>query len=170
MFSFLSKLFSFRKPFVITSYSDDVEEIYQATEGSSGYDLRAYLKEDLTISPGQIKLVSTALSLNMPKGLEAQVRSRSGLALKHGVFVLNSPGTIDSDYRGIVGVVLCNLSAKDYTIKNGERIAQLVFSKVVYPRFMTYKTVVVDVTDKFNKENLDITARGEGGFGSTGDK
>lgn len=196
MISFITKIFSpLFRPIVGTHYVDDVEEIHLATVGSSGYDLRAYLKEDLVISPGQIKLVHTALVLAMPKGLEAQVRSRSGLALKEGIFVLNSPGTIDSDYRGRVGVILTNLSVQDFRIKNGDRIAQLVFSKVCHPRFAVSKTISRIVhqqsmpidpktgkpikreedpkvegvkSEVKSKDKPKVKERGEGGFGSTG--
>lgn len=197
MFSFWYRIFSFLfAPQVQTHYVDDVEEIRPATAGSSGYDLRAYLKENIVIHPGQIKLIPTGLVLSMPKGLEAQVRSRSGLALKHGIYVLNSPGTIDSDYRGTVGVILTNVSVESYTVKNGDRIAQLVFSRVSHPRFWVSKTIArvvrqetvpVDPTtgkpiekkedkkeEKPNKEDKPKQKdnkpkeRGTGGFGSTG--
>lgn len=130
------------------------------TTGSAGADLRANLPSDqrgegVTIAPSQRVLISTGLTLELPPGYEAQVRPRSGLALKHGVSVLNSPGTIDSDYRGIVGVILINLGADPVTIAHGDRIAQMVIAPVAQARFELVGA-------------LGDTARGSGGFGSTG--
>lgn len=125
------------------------------TPGSAGMDLRAYLKKDYVLEAGERKVFSTGLYLELPQGYEAQVRSRSGLSAGHGICVLNSPGTIDSDYRGEIGVALINLSKKDFTIHNGDRIAQLVFTKVTQ--------VEIEPVDA-----LDETERGEGGFGHTG--
>lgn len=127
----------------------------QATSGSSGYDLHS--TEDVIIPVGKIKLVKTGLSCSIPKGYELQIRSRSGLALKHGVAVFNGVGTVDMDYRGEIGVILANFGENDFEIKIGDRIAQAVFAKVEHPKF----NVV---------ENLDITSRDSGGFGSTGKK
>ncbi|MDR2964720.1 MAG: dUTP diphosphatase [Treponema sp.] len=125
------------------------------TEGAAGMDLRAYLKNDITLPPqGRIK-VPTGLRMEIPAGYEGQVRPRSGLAIKSGLTVLNSPGTIDSDYRGDVEVILVNLSDKDVIIKDGERIAQLVIAPVV--RVRAVETQI-----------LQETKRGTGGFGSTG--
>ncbi len=126
-----------------------------ATAGASGMDLRANLEAPLTLPPGQRVLVGTGLRLAVPQGFEAQIRPRSGLAFKHGVTVLNSPGTIDSDYRGEVKVLLINHSDQDFVIQNGERIAQLVVAP--------YTHVMWELTDV-----LDATARGAGGYGSTG--
>ncbi|KAA5601862.1 dUTP diphosphatase [Blastochloris sulfoviridis] len=128
-----------------------------ATEGAAGLDLLAALSLDapLTLQPGARAAVPTGLEMAIPPGFEAQVRPRSGLALKHGVTVLNAPGTIDSDYRGEVAVILVNLGAAPHTIARGDRIAQLVVAAVTQARL-----VPVD--------ELPATARGAGGFGSTG--
>ena len=127
------------------------------TSGSAGMDLRAAVAEDapLTLAPGARALVPTGLKIALEPGYEAQVRPRSGLALKHGLTCLNSPGTIDSDYRGEVGVILINHGQEPFVIRRGERIAQLVVAR-------HEQAVVVEV------EALDDTARGAGGFGSTG--
>lgn len=127
----------------------------QASPGSAGLDLRAAVTEDLLIEPGERTLVPTGLVLELPQGWEGQVRPRSGLAIRHGISLLNSPGTIDSDYRGEVQVVLANLGGEPFTIRRGDRIAQLVVSPV--------SRVVV-------REALELTStdRGSGGFGSTG--
>jgi len=125
------------------------------TTGSAGIDLLAAVEEPLEISPGRILLVPTGLRLAIPEGYEGQVRPRSGLALKYGVTCLNSPGTIDADYRGEVKVILINLGVEPYIINRGERIAQLVFNQVARARLSLV-------------ESLDSTGRGEGGFGSTG--
>jgi dUTP pyrophosphatase len=127
------------------------------TSASAGVDLRANLEIAITLKPLERVLVKTGLFLEIPDGFEAQVRPRSGLALKKGITVLNSPGTVDADYRGEVGVILINLSNEEFVIENGERIAQLVFAKV-------------EQADWVNVEILSETARGEGGFGSTGVK
>ncbi|MCB4203580.1 dUTP diphosphatase [Deferribacterales bacterium Es71-Z0220] len=124
-----------------------------ATDGAAGADLKS--AEDGVIKPGEVKLVKTGLFLEIPEGYEGQVRPRSGLALKFGVTVLNSPGTIDSDYRGEVGVILVNHSNKDFSYKKGDRIAQLVFSKVTKAKFESV-------------EQVNSTSRGAGGFGHTG--
>jgi len=127
---------------------------YQS-EGASGADLRARLEKDLVLAPGARALVPTGLRLQIPPGLEAQVRPRSGLAARHGISVLNSPGTIDSDYRGEVQVILVNLGQEEFRVRSGDRIAQLVFSPVVRVTFRAQPAV-------------DESARGSGGFGSTG--
>lgn len=126
-----------------------------ATEGSAGVDLKANIDEPITLAPLQRVVVPTGLRIALPKGTEAQVRPRSGLAAKHGITVLNTPGTIDADYRGEVGVILINLSDKDFVINPGERIAQMILAR--YERF-EWEAV----------EQLDSTSRGEGGLGSTG--
>ena len=128
-----------------------------ATPQSAGMDLRANLEEPLTLHPFERKLVKTGLFIALPEGYEAQVRPRSGLALKHGITVLNTPGTIDADYRGEVGVLLINLSQEDFVIEDGERIAQMVIARHEQGDF-----VVV--------EELDETERGAGGYGHTGVK
>lgn len=127
----------------------------RATGGAAGLDLCADLDEDLVVQVGARALVPTGLAIALPEGHEGQVRPRSGLAAKHGITVLNAPGTIDEDYRGEVKVLLVNLGDVAFTIRHGERIAQLVVAPVT--------KVEVDEVDA-----LDETARGEGGFGSTG--
>ncbi len=126
-----------------------------ATPQSAGMDLRANLDEPITLHPMERRLIPTGLHIALPEGYEAQVRPRSGLALKHGLTVLNSPGTVDADYRGEIGVVLINLSTEDYVVNDGERIAQLVIARYEQADFM-------EVTE------LDATERGEGGYGHTG--
>ena len=127
------------------------------TAGSAGMDLRAAVPEDapMTLEPGARALVPTGLKIALEKGWEAQIRPRSGLALKHGISAPNTPGTIDSDYRGEVGVILINLGQEPFVIRRGERIAQMVIAPVA-------QATVIEV------ETLDDTARGAGGFGSTG--
>lgn len=125
------------------------------TSGSAGMDLLAAISEPITLKSGEIKLVPTGISIALEKGFEAQVRPRSGLALKNGITVLNSPGTIDSDYRGEVCVILINHSKIDFTITRAMRIAQIVIAK-------HEQAEIAEV------ENLDETTRGTGGFGSTG--
>lgn len=126
-----------------------------ATAQSAGMDLKADITEPVELAPLQRAMIPTGLSIALPQGTEAQVRPRSGLAAKYGVTVLNSPGTIDADYRGEIRVILVNLSDRPFTVNPGERIAQLVMAK--------YESVTWDEV-----EILDETARGEGGFGSTG--
>ena len=128
-----------------------------ATPQSAGMDLRANLDAPITLHPMERRLIPTGLHIALPEGYEAQVRPRSGLALKHGLTVLNTPGTIDADYRGEIGVVLINLSQEDFVINDGERIAQMVIARHEQGDF-----VVV--------EELDETERGEGGYGHTGVK
>ena len=125
------------------------------TIASAGLDLRANISETIELKSLERCIVGTGLFIELPVGVEAQVRSRSGLAVKNGVCVLNSPGTIDADYRGEIGVVLVNLSKEDFSIINGERIAQLVISR--------HERAVWQEVEK-----LSVTERGEGGFGSTG--
>lgn len=127
------------------------------TIASAGMDLRASLTESRILKPLERTIVGTGLFIELPIGTEAQVRPRSGLAAKKGITVLNAPGTIDADYRGEIGVILVNLSNEDFTINNGERIAQLVIAK--------HERAEWEVT-----EELSLTDRGEGGFGSTGTK
>ena len=125
------------------------------TEGSAGMDVYAAIENDIVIKPQGTILVPTSLAIALPIGYECQVRSRSGLALKHGIFALNAPGTIDSDYRGEIGVILSNFSQNDFSIKRGDRIAQLVVAK--------YERVNWERVD-----SLDETERAGGGFGSSG--
>ncbi|HUH51967.1 MAG TPA: dUTP diphosphatase [Flavobacterium sp.] len=125
------------------------------TSASAGMDLRASISEPLLLKPLARALVKTGLFIELPLGYEAQVRPRSGLALKKGISVLNSPGTVDADYRGEIGVILINLSNEDFVIENGERIAQMVIAKHEQAEF-------IEVNE------LSATTRGAGGFGSTG--
>jgi dUTP pyrophosphatase len=127
------------------------------TIGSAGLDIRAFIEETITLKPFERKLIKTGLFLEIPVGFEGQVRPRSGFALKNGVTVLNTPGTIDADYRGEIGVILINLSEENVEIHSGDRIAQLVFAKV-------------EQADWLEVETLSETERGTGGFGSTGKK
>lgn len=128
-----------------------------ATPQSAGMDLRANLEEPVVLHSMERRLIPTGLHIALPEGYEAQVRPRSGLALKHGLTVLNAPGTIDADYRGEIGVALINLSQEDFTINDGERIAQLVVARYEQVEFSFVET-------------LDETERGEGGYGHTGVK
>ena len=125
------------------------------TIGSAGMDVRANITEDVVLAPGTIKLIPVGLKVEIPVGYEIQVRPRSGLALKHGLGMANSIGTIDSDYRGEIGVIAINLSDKAYTIKSGERIAQIVLNKV-------------EQIEWTEVEELGTTERGTGGYGHTG--
>ena len=127
----------------------------RATGGSSGFDLRACLDAPERLGPGQVALIPTGLALAIPQGFEGQVRARSGLALRHGIAVLNGPGTIDSDYRGPLGVILANLGREPFVVRDGDRIAQIVFARVP------------DVALEELRE-LPPSGRGEGGFGHTG--
>ncbi len=128
-----------------------------ATEQSAGMDLRANLEAPVVLKPMERKLIPTGLHIALPAGYEAQVRPRSGLALKHGITVLNTPGTIDADYRGEIGVLLINLSSEEFVINDGERVAQMVIAR--------YEQGEFEVVDE-----LDETERGAGGYGHTGVK
>ena len=128
-----------------------------ATAHAAGLDLHAALPSKITLRPGEIKLVPTGLALEIPQGFEGQVRPRSGLALKHGISIVNAPGTIDADYRGEVGVILINLGRKPFVIAPGDRIAQLVIAPVI-------RATVRETS------SLKATVRGAGGFGHTGKK
>ena len=128
-----------------------------ATPQSAGVDLRANLDEPITLQPGNRCLVPTGLRIALPAGVEAQVRPRSGLALKHGITVLNTPGTIDADYRGLIGVILINLGQEPFVINDGERIAQMVIARHEQAEWELVET-------------LSETERGEGGFGHSGKK
>ena len=125
------------------------------TKGSAGADICAFLEESITLKPMERALIPTGLFFEIPEGFEIQVRARSGLAIKNGIACVNSPGTIDSDYRGEIKVILINLGSEDFVINNGDRIAQLVVSPVTIGNFL--KT-----------DFLEASERGEGGFGSTG--
>ena len=128
-----------------------------ATPQSAGMDLRANVAEPVTLRPMERRIIPTGLYIALPQGYEAQVRPRSGLALKHGITVLNSPGTIDADYRGEIGVLLVNLSTEDFVVNAGERIAQMVIARHEQCEFEV-------------AEQLDSTERGDGGYGHTGVK
>lgn len=125
------------------------------SEGAAGLDLCADLKEDLVIRPHEIKLVPTGISVAVPQGYEAQIRPRSGLALKHGITLVNTPGTIDSDYRGVISLIVTNLGPEPYTIRRGARMAQMVIQEVI-------RAELIEVDD------LSATVRSAGGFGHTG--
>jgi dUTP diphosphatase len=137
-------------------YSDIPLPSY-STKGSAGMDIRAAVDDDFILEKGKIGLVPTNLSVEIPEGYEIQVRPRSGLALKHGIGILNSPGTIDSDYRGEIKIIIMNFGNENFAVKRGERIAQLVVSKVHLAKFI-------------ETGNLNDSRRGEGGFGHTGKK
>jgi dUTP pyrophosphatase len=128
-----------------------------ATSQSAGIDLRANLAEPVVLKPMERKLIPTGLFIELPEGYEAQIRPRSGLALKHGITVLNTPGTIDADYRGEIGVILINLSNEDFKIEHGERICQMVIARH-------------EQAEWIQVEELNETERGAGGFGHTGKK
>ena len=134
---------------------DDFEFPNYQTDQASGVDLKASIENSLLINPWEKELIPTGVALSIPKGMEAQIRPRSGLALKHGITVLNSPGTIDSDYRGEIKIILINLSNNKFEINRNDRIAQMVFAKVSQVNFKAVN-------------DLDDTIRGGGGFGSTG--
>jgi len=135
--------------------SEDMTLPGYETEGASGLDLRAAVREPLTLHPGEIRLVPTGLAVSIPRGYEGQIRPRSGLALKHGIGMVNAPGTIDSDYRGEIGLILVNWGREPFVVRRGDRIAQMVIAAVV-------KAEVVEV------DALEPTARGDGGFGHSG--
>lgn len=139
----------------ISDEFSDISLPEYATEGSSGLDLRAAVKDKLILPAGKVIMVPTNLSVEIPLGYEIQVRPRSGLAAKHGIGVLNSPGTIDSDYRGEIKTILFNFSDKDFEINRGDRISQMVISKVY-------------LADMIEDNDLSESARGAGGFGHTG--
>lgn len=140
--------------------SDDFSDVplpFYATSGSAGMDIRAALKEDIILEPGKVELIPTDISVEIPLGYEIQVRPRSGLAANHTIGILNSPGTIDSDYRGEVKIILMNFGKENFKISRGDRIAQLIVSKV-------YIAKMVEVKE------LNSSSRGKGGFGHTGRK
>ncbi len=139
----------------ISELYDDLELPYYSTEGSSGMDIRAAIYEDRIIEPGKIELIPTNLQVEIPDGFELQVRPRSGLAANYGIGVLNSPGTIDSDYRGEIKIILINLGSQPFKIKRGDKIAQMVLSK--------YYKADIHLTDE-----LSDSKRNSGGFGHTG--
>lgn len=132
----------------------DFLPVYSSAE-AAGADLKACIQEDIVIKPGQRYLVPTGLSIQLPVGYEAQIRPRSGLAIKHGISLVNTPGTIDSDYRGEVKIIMINHGSEDFIIRRGDRIAQMVIAPVIHGMFAL-------------SNSLDTTDRGAGGFGSTG--
>ncbi len=139
----------------ISENFNDVALPHYATEGSAGMDVRAAVETEILISAGEVTLIPTNLKVEIPVGYEIQVRPRSGLALKNGIGLLNSPGTIDSDYRGEVGIIMSNFSKTDFVVKRGDRIAQLVLTQYT-------------VADIIEVDALSDSQRGEGGFGHTG--
>ncbi len=134
---------------------EDLPLPHYQTPDSAGMDLYAAVEQDTVLHPGEIQLISAGIRLALSPGFEAQVRPRSGLALKHGIGILNSPGTVDADYRGIVGIILCNFGKNPFTVHRGDRIAQMVINRV-------------EAAEILKVDELPDTARGEGGFGSTG--
>lgn len=139
----------------IKKLQNDLPTPKYMTSGAAGMDLYAAVEEPTLLKKGEIKLIPTGISISIDKGYEAQIRPRSGLSLKHGISLVNTPGTIDSDYRGEINLIMINFSSEDFTINRGDRVAQMVINKVEIPS-------IVEV------ENLDDTSRGTGGFGSTG--
>jgi dUTP pyrophosphatase len=125
------------------------------SEGSSGMDIYADVEREVSLDPGEIKLISAGIYMSIPKGFEVQVRPRSGLSIKHGISIVNTPGTIDSDYRGLVGIILINHGKEPFVIKRADRVAQLVVNRIIQADM-----IVVD--------ELDETVRAHGGFGHTG--
>ncbi len=125
------------------------------TSASAGMDLRANITDEITLKPLERAIIKTGLFIALPEGFEAQIRPRSGLSAKHGITVLNAPGTIDADYRGEIGVILVNLSNENFTIKDGDRVAQMIIAAYVHTKWEEVNV-------------LDDTKRGSGGFGSTG--
>lgn len=138
----------------IINKSTNPNPVY-STIHSAGMDIYAFLSEDVVLQPGDVKLIPTGLFIELPEGYEAQIRPRSGLALKHGITLLNSPGTIDADYRGEIGIILINHSKLPFTVKNSDRICQMVIAQ--------YARIEWDLTSELNDSE-----RGTGGFGHTG--
>lgn len=141
----------------ISEAFNDIEIPTYKTPGSSGADLRAAIESEITIKPGEIKIIPTNLTVEIPEGYEIQIRPRSGLAAEYGIGLVNSPGTIDSDYRGEIKVIMINFGNKPFEIKRGDRIAQMILAK-------TYRMEFVETTE------IKETTRGAGGFGHTGIK
>jgi len=139
----------------VDAHAKDLPLPAYQSDAASGMDLLAAIDDDVVVAPGEVKLIPTGLHIAVPAGYEAQVRPRSGLALKHGITVVNAPGTIDADYRGEVGVIIGNVGGEPFTVTRGMRIAQMVVASV------TQATLV-------KVDELDDTARGHGGFGHTG--
>ncbi len=143
------------KVYIKRLHSFDLPLPRYMTPGSSGVDIYAANEQDIKIAAGAIVLVPTGIAISIPEGYEAQIRPRSGLAINHGLTLLNTPGTIDADYRGEIKVIVINLGDKEYILKKGERIAQMIFSSV-------------ERAELLEAETLDDTVRGAGGFGHTG--
>ena len=141
--------------FTKSAAAADLPDPAYATDGAAGVDLRAAVAEPIVLRRGEVTLVPTGIAIHLPRGFEAQVRARSGLALRHGITLVNGPGTIDADYRGEIGVILSNLKDEPFTIERGMRIAQLVVAPVARAELLRV-------------EELDETERGSGGFGHTG--
>lgn len=139
----------------IKKLQHDIATPKYMTEGAAGMDLYAAVEKDTILKKGEIKLIPTGIAISIEKGYEAQIRPRSGLAIKYGISLVNTPGTIDSDYRGEINIIMINFGQNDFLIKRGDRIAQMVINKIETPS-------IVEV------ETLDDTLRGKGGFGSTG--
>ena len=140
---------------LVKKFNKNIKLPVYKTSGSSGMDLVAYIKNKISIKPGKIAVIPTGIAIAIPKNYEIQIRPRSGLAAKNGISVLNTPGTIDSDYRGELKIILINLSEKTFIVKSGERIAQMILCPVAKGKLREVK-------------NLPKTVRGKGGFGSTG--
>lgn len=138
-----------------SSGNEDIPLPNYMSPNAAGMDLHAAVKEDTTLRPGEIKLIPTGISIALPPGFEAQIRPRSGLAIKHGISILNTPGTVDADYRGEVGIILINLGENPFIVKRGDRIAQMTINKVYQAYLELSKT-------------LPPTGRNDGGFGHTG--
>ncbi len=153
-----TKLFKLNKIKIKIKRKDDAKDLpipSYATAGSSGVDLYADVSEDTVISPGEIKLVSCGIYMELPFGYEAQIRPRSGLALKHGITMVNTPGTIDSDYRGLINLIVINLGKEAFVVQRGHRLAQMVIREITQAEFLEV-------------EDINETVRAEGGFGHTG--
>ena len=140
---------------LVKKFNKNIKLPVYKTSGSSGMDLIAYIKKKIIIYPGKTKIIPTGISLAIPNNYEIQIRPRSGLAIKKGISVLNTPGTVDSDYRGEIKIILINLSKKRFIVNSGDRIAQMILCPVVKGKFKEVK-------------KLPKTVRGKGGFGSTG--
>ena len=140
---------------LVKKFDKDIKLPTYKTSGSSGMDLVAYIKNKIAINPGATAIIPTGIAVAIPKNYEMQIRPRSGLASKEGISVLNTPGTIDSDYRGEIKIILINLSKKSFIVKSGDRVAQIILCPVAKVKFKEVK-------------NIPKTARGKAGFGSTG--
>ena len=140
---------------LVKKFDENIKLPVYKTSGSSGMDLVAYIENKITINSGRTAIISTGIAVAIPKNYEIQIRPRSGLAAKKGISVLNTPGTVDSDYRGEIKIILINLSKKSFTVKSGDRVAQMILCPVVKGELEEVK-------------NLPKTVRGKGGFGSTG--